>query len=187
MSRLGRNAVAVFRGILFQLLSATFRRSSIKCGKMLAKYKKSYVYIDKRGGGLFIGKYVKLMDDSVIAVRKTGRLNIEDGVSIGRWNSLVCHDNIHIGKNTILGPNVLIYDHDHVFNGGNGVEKKKFTTAPIEIGDNCWIGANVVILKGTKIGNRCVVGAGCVLKGNYPDDSIIIQKRETEINRIEPI
>ena len=103
------------------------------------------------------------MDDSVVKVRKTGRLKIADGVSIGRWNSIVCHDSIRIGKNTILGPNVLIYDHDHAFNGGNGVEKKRFTTASIEIGDNCWIGANVVILKGTKIGNRCVVGAGCVL------------------------
>lgn len=185
MSRFLRNSVAVFRGAMFRLLSATFRRSSIQCGKMFAKYNRVSVHVDK-GGQVFIGEFVKFMDDSVVMVGKTGRLKIADGVSIGRWNSVVCLDSIRIGKNTILGPNVLIYDHDHAFNGGNGVEKKRFTTAPIEIGDNCWIGANAVILKGTKIGNRCVVGAGCVLKGSYPDDSIIIQKRQTEISRIEP-
>ena len=48
------------------------------------------------------------------------------------------------------------------------------------IGKNCWIGANTIILKGTIIGDNCVVGAGCVLKGKYPDSTIIIQKRITE-------
>ena len=125
------------------------------------------------------------MDDSVVKVRKTGRLKIADGVSIGRWNSIVCHDSIRIGKNTILGPNVLIYDHDHAFNGGNGVEKKRFTTAPIEIGDNCWIGAGAVFLDGAVLGNGCVVAANAVLNKEYPPNSVIagvpgkvIKKRE---------
>ena len=186
MSRFLRNSVAVFRGAMFRLLSATCRRSSIQCGKMFAKYRNCSIRTDGNGK-LIIGSHVRISEYTLISALKRGSIFIEEGVSIGRWNSVVCHDSIRIGKNTILGPNVLIYDHDHIFNGGNGVEKKRFTTAPIEIGDNCWIGANVVILKGTKIGNRCVVGAGCVLKGSYPDDSIIIQKRETEINRIEPI
>ena len=120
MSRFLRNSVAVFRGAMFRLLSAICRRSSIQCGKMFAKYNRVSVHVDK--GGLFIGEFAKFMDDSVVTVRKTGRLKIADGVSIGRWNSIVCHDSIRIGKNTILGPNVLFYDHDHVFNGGNGVE-----------------------------------------------------------------
>lgn len=37
----------------------------------------------------------------------------------------------------------------------------------------------VVILRGTKIGDNCVVGAGSVIKGEYEDNTIIVQKRET--------
>ena len=56
-------------------------------------------------------------------------------------------------------------------------------TAPVIIGKNCWIGAGTIILKGSQIGDNCVVGAGCVLKGNYADDSLIIQKRD-ELNKL---
>lgn len=49
-----------------------------------------------------------------------------------------------------------------------------YKTADIEIGDNVWVGANVSILKGAKIGNNCIVATGSVvLSGNYPDNSIL--------------
>ena len=41
------------------------------------------------------------------------------------------------------------------------------------IGNNCWIGAKVTILDGTKIGNGCFVAAGAVVYGEYPDNVII--------------
>lgn len=43
------------------------------------------------------------------------------------------------------------------------------------------LGTNTVILRGTHIGDNCVVGAGCVLKGTFPDGSVIVQKRNAEI------
>ena len=52
-----------------------------------------------------------------------------------------------------------------------------FVASQIEIGENVWVGANTVILRGTKIGNNCVIGAGSVIKGIIPANSIIIQKR----------
>ena len=36
-----------------------------------------------------------------------------------------------------------------------------------------------MILRGTKLGDNCVVGAGCVIRGEYPDNTVIVQKRET--------
>lgn len=62
-----------------------------------------------------------------------------------------------------------------------GVAAKQYKTAPIRIGNNVWIGANCVILRGTVIGDNSVVGAGTVLKGIYPPDSLIVQKRETQV------
>ena len=44
---------------------------------------------------------------------------------------------------------------------------------PVSIGDNCFIGARVTILPGVKIGNNVIVGAGSVVKGEIPDNSVI--------------
>lgn len=81
----------------------------------------------------------------------------------------------------MLGPNVLIYDHDHDYKAEGGVFSLKYKTSPVTIGNNVWIGANCVILRGTSIGDNCVIGGGCVLKGEYPSNSVIVQKRSTEV------
>ena len=57
----------------------------------------------------------------------------------------------------------------------------QFKTAPVVIGSNVWIGANTVILRGTVIGDNCVIGAGCVVRGEIPANSVVTQKRETEL------
>ncbi|MBQ6728035.1 MAG: acyltransferase, partial [Clostridia bacterium] len=99
--------------------------------------------------------------------------------------NLISHESIIIGNDTILAQNIFIYDHDHKYDAENGVKKREFKTAPIVIGKNCWIGANTMILRGTEIGDNCVIGAGCILKGKYPKGSLIIQPRETVVRPIE--
>ena len=44
---------------------------------------------------------------------------------------------------------------------------------PIQIGDHCWIGTNAVLLAGTVLGDRCVVGAGSVVTKSFPAGSVI--------------
>ena len=47
-------------------------------------------------------------------------------------------------------------------------------TTPVFIGDNVWIGENVVILPGSKIGNGCIIGANTLINGNeFPDNTMI--------------
>lgn len=89
----------------------------------------------------------------------------------------MCMDSISVGEGTVFGPSVYVYDHDHDY--AVGIEKDEYKTEPVVIGKNCWIGANTVILRGTKLGDNCVVGAGCVIRGEYPDNTVIVQKRET--------
>ena len=78
----------------------------------------------------------------------------------------------------------MMFDHDHDFRRGGDMNGKYFRTGDILIGENCWIGAGTIILRGTKIGNNSVVGAGCVLKGEYPGNSVIFQRRNTEVEEI---
>ena len=130
-----------------------------------------------RGSVVKLGKMVRAHSGTKIKVRNRAELTIGDNVRINYYCIIACHDRIEIGEGTEFGPSVYLYDHDHDYRAG--LKEEKYKTAPITIGKNCWIGANTVILRGTTLGDNCVVGAGSVINGNYPDNSIIIQKRQT--------
>jgi len=134
-----------------------------------------------RKGKLTFGYKTKIRSGTKITVRKEAEIVIKDNVFLNHGCMLMCHEKIYIGSNVQVGPNVLMYDHDHDFRHENGLKALKYRTSPIKIGENVWIGANTVILKGTTIGDNCVIGAGSVIKGNFPNNSIILQKRENEI------
>ena len=83
---------------------------------------------------------------------------------------------VKIGKFCNIGGNVRIYDHDfHVLDamerrGSRGCED--CIRRPIVIGDDVFIGANSLILKGVTIGDRAVIGAGSVVTKDIPADTI---------------
>ncbi|MFC5703550.1 acyltransferase [Cohnella faecalis] len=135
----------------------------------------------QRDSKLSLGKMIRARSGSKIRVRTNGEIFIGNNTSFNHGCMLTCYDKIKIGKDVQFGPNVLIFDHDHDFKTPSGLKNLLYVTAPVEIGDNVWIGANVVILMGTKIGNNCVVGAGSIIKGNFPDNTVIVQKRETTV------
>lgn len=90
--------------------------------------------------------------------------------SINAMNSIV------IGNNCLFGENVKIYDHNHRFRDNTiPISEQGFSVAKIEIGDNCWIGTNVVVLKGAKIGNHCVIAAGTIVDFYVPDETILFR------------
>ena len=130
---------------------------------------------------LHIGKMLKMHNGAKLRVRRGGRLEIGDDFGMSNGCVVTAYERVTIGDHVMLGPNVLIYDQDHDYRAAGGVAAKQYKTAPISIGSNVWIGANCVILRGTVIGDNSVVGAGAVVKGTYPADSLILQKRETQI------
>lgn len=137
-----------------------------------------------KNSNLILGKMVRIKSGSKIYVRKGAELKIGHYSSFNHRCMVVSHEKVIIGDYVQLGPNVLIYDHDHDYKAENGLKELKYKTSPVEIGNNVWIGANVVILRGTKLGDNCVVGAGCVIKGSFDSNSLIVQNRETEITVI---
>ncbi|MCR4612175.1 MAG: acyltransferase, partial [Lachnospiraceae bacterium] len=114
-----------------------------------------------RGAELRIGSGFKMRDGAKIRVRKGASCKMGRNVSINSNNMIACHESIEIGNDVQFSPNVQIYDHDHDYRVDGGIKAGKFRTSPVKIGSNVWIGANTVILRGTEIGDNCIIGAGC--------------------------
>lgn len=170
-------------GILKMVILKISRKKNFVGPKISMVSPLSEITLDK-GGKLSIGDNFKMRDGAKIRVRKGAVCKIGKNTSVNCNNMIACHDRVIIGDNVQLSSNVQIYDHDHDFRVKDGIKAGKYKTTPIEIGNNVWIGANSVILRGTHLGNNCVVGAGCIVKGEYPSNSVIIQKRETEIKGV---
>ena len=143
------------------------------------------VYMEfAKGSVISLGQDIGLRDSVRLLVRQGANLSIGDNVFINTDCLFVVHKSLQIGAKTKFGPRVMIFDHDYDFRVKGGVSSKIYKEEEIIIGSNCWIGAGVTLLRGTVIGDNSVVGAGCVLKGKYPSNSLIIQKRETETRSI---
>lgn len=95
-----------------------------------------------------------------------GAIDIGEKVLIGRNSVLHGHGGIVVGNQTMIGPNVTVVSSEHVYWAGSETfQAQGFTREPIVIDDNVWIGANSVILAGSRIERDVVVGAGAVVSG----------------------
>ena len=166
--------IKIISGIQRKNLAIIKSFYKLKAGKGVAFEKKVYISIRKKGT-IQIGKRC-VVETYGRLVSFGGEIVIGEYTGINRFADIVSHKKIKIGSHCAIGPRVIIYDHDHKF-GKNGMETGIKSTE-IVIGDNCWIGANVTILRGTHIGNNCVIGAGCVVKGDIPDNTLVTQDRE---------
>lgn len=123
-------------------------------------------------GNLVIGRNCQFPAGCDLTVLGNGRLVLGERVIMNKYCVLSAHCSIEIGDNCLIGPGVKIFDNYHRFSKEHGA-KQELSVAPIKIGKNCWLGSNAVILKGTNIGDNCVIGAGCVVKGTIPSCSIV--------------
>ena len=102
----------------------------------------------------------------------SGKLILHDGVFVNNSCSFNCMERIEVGNGTMMGEGVRFYDHDHVYTAEK-IEKWQWTTAPIKVGKDCWIGSNVTILKGVTIGDNTIIGAGCIVRKDIPANSVV--------------
>ena len=73
----------------------------------------------------------------------------------------------HIGNNVLLGPCASIISSNHGVARGELIRNQPGRDAPISIGDDVWLGANVVVTAGVSIGDGAVVGAGAVVTNGF--------------------
>ena len=144
---------------------------------------RSQLMIQKNAEKVCIGKNFKMETDAKVRVIDGGKLNIGESCFINCNSYITTLGTTTIGNNCMIGPGVMIFDHDHDFKAPGGISSGKMIRGTIVIGNNVWIGANCMILKGAKIGDNAVIGAGCVINSEIPANSVCIQKRHTDIYR----
>lgn len=80
---------------------------------------------------------------------------------------------ITIGDDVLLGPGVVIWGRDHLMEPGRPIREQGHRSEPILIGDDVWIAAHAVILRGITIGSGAVIGAGAVVTRDVPEGAIV--------------
>ncbi len=105
-------------------------------------------------------------------------IHIGDNTEINMNCVFLDCNNITIGSDTLIAPNVQIYTAFHPTSAAkrfNPNSKWALTqTAPVKIGNGCWIGGGVIILPGVEIGDNVTIGAGSVVTKNIPSNSLAI-------------
>lgn len=144
----------------------------------------------------FLSNLVGLYQRTIIIARTPEAvIKIGDNVGISGV-TIYARKKIIIGNNTLIGGNTKIIDNDfHPVDPEIRLKtpNENMKIRPIEIGENVFVGCNCLILKGSKIGNNSVIGAGSVLSGEIPANSIVagnpakVIKRFTNDKELESI
>jgi galactoside O-acetyltransferase len=113
------------------------------------------------------GRNVAFSDDSrVIADGPNARMVIGDNFG-ANYKLFMCAgpgETIEIGRDVLVGPNVVMRAGNHAFDSPDlPIKQQGHRHGSIRIGDDVWIGANVVITPDVTIGDHAVVGAGAVV------------------------
>lgn len=127
---------------------------------------------------------------------KKGSIYVEKNSHVSRLSIFYAYGGtINIGENTFIGPRVTIYGHGDVqigkdcllavdskiFSANHTIPPKGFNIRdlpdikePVIIGNDVWLGANVIVLAGVEIGEGAVVGAGSVVTKSLPPYAIAV-------------
>ena len=146
------------------------------------KFGKAVKILVTDDGFISIGSRTYFGDNVQIIVQK-GKLSIDDDVFIGTGSIIVCRDRIAIGRDTLIAEYVVIRDQDHSINS-RPIRNSGFHTSPIYIGQDVWIGCKASILRGSSVGDRCVIGAHALVKSRIADDMLALGVPARAVKRV---
>jgi acetyltransferase-like isoleucine patch superfamily enzyme len=167
--KLSSNIYYLFRSIIKELNASRFL--TLKYG----------TYIDNRcvfygSENIYFDHNVSIGTNSLFSA-EGGEIKVGENTSFNSGvhiNASVC-GKIFIGKNCLIGPNVVMRTADHIFaNIDIPIRLQGHKCENIILEEDVWIGANVVITGGVTIGKGCVIGAGSVVTKNIPEFSIAV-------------
>jgi acetyltransferase-like isoleucine patch superfamily enzyme len=154
-----------------------FRSRCERVGERLQMEKLPYI---TGAGRIVVGSDVWLSGKSTIGfgnrVYDTPEFSIGDHSFVGHNCSFLIAESVTIGKHCLLAGGVRVSDFDGHPADAEARRRNDPMPAdsiqPIVIGDDAWIGAGAYILKGVRIGERAIIGAGSVVTADVPADAV---------------
>lgn len=105
-----------------------------------------------------------------------GRRTVSIGSNSSIGDRAFVDKGTRIGSNVMMGPEVLIYARNHgTFRVDIPMIEQGYTPdTPVSIGDDVWICARVIILRGVTVGSGSVLGAGAVISRDVPPRAVVV-------------
>lgn len=128
---------------------------------------------------LFWRHVLKSLGDNTVIMRgveiiQPNNVCIGRNVYIGKNCALYGYENISIGENSLIARDTIFLTRSHIFDQLEiPIRMQGYSSAPITIGDNVWIGARVTILPGVTIGKGSVVAAGSIVNKSVPEFTVV--------------
>jgi acetyltransferase-like isoleucine patch superfamily enzyme len=94
-------------------------------------------------------------------------------VFIGYGAELDISDSLTVGNHVLIAPGCFITDHQHKRGAYDCIAAQGCESAPVVIEDDVWLGANVVVLPGIRIGKGAIVGANAVVTQDVAPMTIV--------------
>ena len=121
-----------------------------------------------------IGDLVYVGHGAILKGYYRNMMRIGAGTWIGQRCFFHSAGGLTIGRDVGIGPGVQIITSAHEEAGrGLPILHSPLRFEPVEIGDDCDIGVGAVLLPGARLGRGVQVGAGAVLRGEYPDYAVV--------------
>lgn len=120
------------------------------------------------GSGAYVGR-------NTIIYCKNGDIEIADNVNISSNCQIFSSNKISIGRDTVIAAFTYLLSggmYDYRDSTPFAQQTGMNTRGPTTIGQNCWIGAHVVVIDGLTVGEQCVIGAGAVVTKSVPPGSM---------------
>ena len=116
-----------------------------------------------------------------------GVVSIGAKTVLGQECAISAYQHVSIGRECVIADRVMLIDFDHgVVEVDRPVRLQGIYKRDVRVGNNCWIGYGVCVLRGVTVGNNCVLGTSAVVTHDVPDDSVaagiparVIRRRET--------
>jgi len=128
----------------------------------------------RAGGDVEFGDGVSLVGTLVpieIVSHEGSHISIGEHTFINYGASITAYREVRIGRHCLLGHHLRIIDRNEY-----GLEQREIAppAAPVLIEDHVWIGANVIILPGVRIGRNSAIGAGSVVTKDVPPNCLVV-------------
>ncbi len=128
-------------------------------------------------------KSVYISNNVTMTSSKGGTINIVSSF-IGANCVVVATKQVKIEEGCEIAEMVVIRDQNHNFDfSSKPISKQGFSSKPISIGKNVWIGAKATILKGCNIGDNSLIAAHSLVNKTFPSQSFIVGTPARLMNR----